>query len=97
MQTLMESNKVRSELDAKLAEIKQLQMTLNGREQQAVGTSIENLKEVNKALEKENYELKVYCLTNFYFRRKEFFIFGFPLASDSELIYIFFCCLVETK
>ncbi|XP_010518283.1 PREDICTED: golgin candidate 4-like [Camelina sativa] len=57
--TLMESNKLRSELDAKLAEIKLLQMKLSGREQQAVGISIESLKEVNKALEKENNELKL--------------------------------------
>ncbi|CAE6053006.1 unnamed protein product [Arabidopsis arenosa] len=57
--TLMESNKVRRELDAKLAEIKQLQMKLIGGEQHAVGISIENLKEVNKALEKENNELKL--------------------------------------
>lgn len=63
MQTFMEISKVRSELDAKLAEIKQLHMKLNGREQHAVGISIENLKEVNKALEKENNELKVYCCT----------------------------------
>lgn len=55
----MEVSKVRSELDAKLAEINQLQMKLNGREQQAIGISIENLKAVNKALEKENNELKV--------------------------------------
>jgi len=39
MQTLMESNKVRRELDAKLAEIRQLQMKLNGGEQHAVGIS----------------------------------------------------------
>ncbi|CAH2057756.1 unnamed protein product [Thlaspi arvense] len=57
--TFMEISKVRSELDAKLAEISKLQMKLNGREQQAVGISIENLKEVNKALEKENSELKL--------------------------------------
>ncbi|KFK37397.1 hypothetical protein AALP_AA4G251800 [Arabis alpina] len=57
--TFMEISKVRSELDAKLAEINQLQMKLNGREQQAVGISVENLKEVNKALEKENNELKL--------------------------------------
>uniref|UniRef100_A0A1J3J1U6 Golgin candidate 4 n=1 Tax=Noccaea caerulescens TaxID=107243 RepID=A0A1J3J1U6_NOCCA len=57
--TFMEISKVRSELDAKLAEIKQLHMKLNGREQHAVGISIENLKEVNKALEKENKELKL--------------------------------------
>jgi DNA repair exonuclease SbcCD ATPase subunit len=57
--TLMESNKVRRELDAKLAEIRQLQMKLNGGEQHAFGISRENLKEVNKALEKENNELKL--------------------------------------
>ncbi|CAA7016884.1 unnamed protein product [Microthlaspi erraticum] len=57
--TIMEISKVRSELDAKLAEIKQLHMKLNGREQHAAGISIENLKEVNKALEKENNELKL--------------------------------------
>ncbi|EFH58311.1 hypothetical protein ARALYDRAFT_483764 [Arabidopsis lyrata subsp. lyrata] len=56
--TLMESNKLRHELDAKLAEIKQLQMKLNCGEQR-VGISIENLKEINKALEKENNELKL--------------------------------------
>jgi chromosome segregation ATPase len=55
----MESNKVRRELDAKLAEIRQLQMKLNGGEQHAFGISRENLKEVNKALEKENNELKL--------------------------------------
>jgi hypothetical protein len=74
----MESNKVRRELDAKLAEIRQLQMKLNGGEQHAFGISRENLKEVNKALEKENNELKV--IQTFNFLGKEFFIFGFPLS-----------------
>jgi len=37
-----------------------------------------NLKEVNKALEKENNELKV--IQTFNFLGKEFFIFGFPLS-----------------
>ncbi|XP_024010879.1 golgin candidate 4 isoform X2 [Eutrema salsugineum] len=57
--TFMEISKVRSELDAKVAETKQLQMKLNGWEQQAIGISIENLKEANKFLEKENNELKL--------------------------------------
>lgn len=53
---------MRTELDAKLLEIKQLQMKLIGQESHAVGTAMEHLKEVNKALEKENNELKVYCV-----------------------------------
>ncbi|KAG2260848.1 hypothetical protein Bca52824_080142 [Brassica carinata] len=57
--TSLEISKVRSELDAKLLEIKHLQMKLSGPESQAVGTAMEHLKEVNKALEKENNELKL--------------------------------------
>ncbi|CAA7023078.1 unnamed protein product [Microthlaspi erraticum] len=57
--TSLEISKVRSELDARLLEIKQLQMKLNGQESHAVGTAVEHLKEVNKALEKENIELKL--------------------------------------
>lgn len=94
MQTLMESNKLRHELDAKLAEIKQLQMKLNGGEQR-VGISIENLKEVNKALEKENNELKVVKLFIFLARN-----FSFLVSSELwtlKLIYISFYCVVETK
>lgn len=53
---------MRSELDAKLLEIKHLQMKLNGRESHAIGNAMEHLKEVNKALENENNELKVYCV-----------------------------------
>lgn len=53
---------MRSELDARLLEIKQLQMKLNGEGSHAVGTAVEHLKEVNKAMEKENSELKVYCV-----------------------------------
>ncbi|CAH2063217.1 unnamed protein product [Thlaspi arvense] len=57
--TSLEISKVRSELDAKLLEIKHLQMKLNGQESHAVGTAMEHLKEVNKALEKENSKLKL--------------------------------------
>ncbi|KAJ0246499.1 Golgin candidate 3 [Hirschfeldia incana] len=57
--TSLEISKVRSELDAKLLEIKHLQMKLNGQESHAVGAAMEHLKEVNKALEKENNELKL--------------------------------------
>ncbi|CAH8354057.1 unnamed protein product [Eruca vesicaria subsp. sativa] len=57
--TSLEISKVRSELDAKLLEIKHLQMKLSGQESHAVGTATEHLKEVNKALEKENNELKL--------------------------------------
>ncbi|RID54622.1 hypothetical protein BRARA_G01927 [Brassica rapa] len=57
--TSLEIKKVRSELDEKLLEIKHLQMKLNDQESHAVGTAIEHLKEVNKALEKENNELKL--------------------------------------
>uniref|UniRef100_A0A1J3IKS7 Golgin candidate 3 n=1 Tax=Noccaea caerulescens TaxID=107243 RepID=A0A1J3IKS7_NOCCA len=53
--TSVEISKVRSELD----EIKHLQMKLNGQESHAVGTAVEHLEEVNKALEKENSELKL--------------------------------------
>jgi len=53
---------MRSELDAKLLEIKHLQMKLSGQESHAIGPGMEHLKEVNKALEKENNELKVYCV-----------------------------------
>ncbi|CAN7052527.1 golgin candidate 3 isoform X1 [Brassica rapa] len=55
----LEISKVHSELDAKLLEIKHLQIKLNDQESHAVGTAMEHLKEVNKALEKENYELKL--------------------------------------
>ncbi|CAN8254020.1 unnamed protein product [Cochlearia groenlandica] len=55
----LEISKVRSELDAKLLEIKHLQLKLNAQESHAVGTAMEHLKEVNKALEKENSELKL--------------------------------------
>ncbi|XP_010544775.1 PREDICTED: golgin candidate 4 [Tarenaya hassleriana] len=58
-QTSLEMNKLRGELNAKLAESKHPQMQLNGRENQAVGIAMENLKEVNRALEKENTELKL--------------------------------------
>ena len=51
-----------SELDAKLLEINHLQMKLNDQQSHAVGTAMEHLKEVNKALEKENSELKVCCV-----------------------------------
>ncbi|XP_020882532.1 golgin candidate 3 isoform X3 [Arabidopsis lyrata subsp. lyrata] len=57
--TFMEISKMRSELDAKLLEIKHLQMKLNGRESHAIGNAMEHLKEVNKALENENNELKL--------------------------------------
>ncbi|CAG7866158.1 unnamed protein product [Brassica rapa] len=57
--TSLEISKVRTELDAKILEIKQLQMKLIGQESHAVGTAMEHLKEVNKALEKENNELKL--------------------------------------
>ncbi|CAN6905698.1 unnamed protein product [Brassica oleracea var. botrytis] len=57
--TSLETSKVRTELDAKLLEIKQLQMKLNGHESHDVGTARERLKEANKALEKENNELKL--------------------------------------
>ena len=59
LQSSLEISKVHSELDAKLLEIKHLQIKLNDQESHAVGTAMEHLKEVNKALEKENYELKV--------------------------------------
>ncbi|KAF8108521.1 hypothetical protein N665_0108s0056 [Sinapis alba] len=57
--TSLEISKVRSELDAKLLEIKHLQMKLSGQESHAVGNAMEHLKEVNKAMEKENNELKL--------------------------------------
>ncbi|ESQ43922.1 hypothetical protein EUTSA_v10005812mg [Eutrema salsugineum] len=57
--TSLEISKVRSEMDAKLQEIKHLQIKLNGQESHAFGTAMEHLKEVNKALEKENSELKL--------------------------------------
>ncbi|VVB06512.1 unnamed protein product [Arabis nemorensis] len=57
--TSLEISKVRSELHAKLLEIKHLQMKLTGQESHDVGTAMEHLKEVNKALEKENNELKL--------------------------------------
>ncbi|KAF8092433.1 hypothetical protein N665_0415s0052 [Sinapis alba] len=57
--TSLEINKVHSELDAKLLEIKHLQMKLNDQESHAVGTGMEHLKEVNKTLEMENNELKL--------------------------------------
>ncbi|ANM65127.1 GRIP-related ARF-binding domain-containing protein 1 [Arabidopsis thaliana] len=57
--TSMEISKMRSELDAKLLEIKHLQMKLTGQESHAIGPGMEHLKEVNKALEKENNELKL--------------------------------------
>lgn len=37
-------------------------MKMSGQESHAVGTAMEHLKETNKALEKENNELKVYCV-----------------------------------
>lgn len=57
--TSLEISKLRSELDAKLLEIKHLQMKISGQESHAVGTAMEHLKETNKALEKENNELKL--------------------------------------
>ncbi|CAN7128815.1 unnamed protein product [Brassica rapa subsp. narinosa] len=57
--TSLEISKVHSELDAKLLEIKHLQIKLNNQESHAVGTAMEHLKKVNKALEKENSELKL--------------------------------------
>ncbi|CAN6935800.1 unnamed protein product [Brassica oleracea] len=57
--TSLEISKVHSELDAKLLEINHLQMKLNDQQSHAVGTAMEHLKEVNKALEKENSELKL--------------------------------------
>ncbi|KAL0724574.1 hypothetical protein Bca4012_039173 [Brassica carinata] len=56
--TSLEISKVHSELDSKLLEIKHLQDKLNDQESHAVGTAMEHLQEVNKALEKENNELK---------------------------------------
>ncbi|KAG2324642.1 hypothetical protein Bca52824_007370 [Brassica carinata] len=57
--TSLEISKVHSELDSKLLEIKHLQDKLNDQESHAVGTAMEHLQEVNKALEKENNELKL--------------------------------------
>ncbi|KAG2252470.1 hypothetical protein Bca52824_082606 [Brassica carinata] len=50
--TSLEISKVHSELDSKLLEIKHLQDKLNDQESHAVGTAMEHLQEVNKALEK---------------------------------------------
>ncbi|CDY52011.1 BnaC06g42910D [Brassica napus] len=57
--TSLEISKVHSELDEKLLEINHLQMKLNDQQSHAVGTAMEHLKEVNKALERENSELKL--------------------------------------
>lgn len=77
---------MRVELDAKLLEIKHLQMKLNSQESHAVGTAMEHVKEVNKTLEKENNELKVLLYS--------ILLNGFPSKnlsfSNCAYVYVYF-------